>query len=81
LRRAGAAIRSPATGRIAAVLRWENCTWRHPDFADWLAICNTKADYCRLLDTKQWEAWSQVFTEDVVVDVPESGRTSNHEPR
>ena len=21
-----------------------------PDFADWLAICNVKADYCRLLD-------------------------------
>ena len=44
-----------------------------PEFADWLAICNVKADYCRLLDTKQWEAWSQVFTEDVIVDVPEAG--------
>jgi hypothetical protein len=44
-----------------------------PEFADWLAICNTKADYCRLLDTKQWDQWAQVFTEDVFVDVPESG--------
>jgi ketosteroid isomerase-like protein len=44
-----------------------------PDFADWLAICNVKADYCRLLDTKQWAEWAQVFTEDVVVDVPEAG--------
>lgn len=45
-----------------------------PDFADWLAICNVKADYCRLLDTKDWAAWLNVFTEDVVVDVPEAGQ-------
>lgn len=44
-----------------------------PDFADWLAICNVKADYCRLLDTKEWQDWSQIFTEDVVVDVTSSG--------
>ena len=44
-----------------------------PQFADWLEICNVKADYCRLLDTKQWHDWSQIFTEDVVVDVTSSG--------
>ena len=44
-----------------------------PDFADWLAICNTKADYCRLLDTKQWDQWREIFTDDVIVDTQSSG--------
>ncbi|MCJ2177533.1 nuclear transport factor 2 family protein [Novosphingobium album (ex Hu et al. 2023)] len=44
-----------------------------PGFADWLAICNLKAAYCRLLDTKDWEGWSQLFTEDCVVDTRPSG--------
>lgn len=43
------------------------------DFADWLAVANLKAAYCRLLDTKDWEGWGQLFTEDVVVDVTDSG--------
>jgi len=47
-------------------------------FADWLAICNLKASYCRLLDTKDWEGWAQLFTEDVVVDVTGSGGTVEH---
>lgn len=46
-----------------------------PDFADWLAICNLKAAYCRLLDTKDWEGWKQLFTEDCVVDTTGSGGT------
>ena len=46
-----------------------------PDFADWLAICNLKAAYCRLLDTKDWEGWRQLFTEDCVVDTRPSGGT------
>ena len=46
-----------------------------PDFADWLAICNLKAAYCRLLDTKDWESWKQLFTEDCVVDTRPSGGT------
>jgi hypothetical protein len=33
------------------------------------AIKETKARYCRLLDTKQWHDWGQVFTEDVEMDV------------
>lgn len=43
------------------------------DFADWLAICNVKADYCRLLDTKDWEGWKRLFTDDVEVDTTGSG--------
>lgn len=43
------------------------------DFADWLAIANLKAAYCRLLDTKDWQGWGNLFTEDVVVDVTDSG--------
>ncbi|MEW9854351.1 nuclear transport factor 2 family protein [Novosphingobium sp. M1R2S20] len=44
-----------------------------PDFSDWLAISNVKADYCRLLDTKQWDAWEELFTEDCRFDTSESG--------
>lgn len=33
------------------------------------AIKETKARYCRLLDTKQWQAWADVFTEDLTMDV------------
>lgn len=46
-----------------------------PDFADWLAICNLKAAYCRLLDTKQWDAWEQLFTPDCHFDTTGSGGT------
>lgn len=44
-----------------------------PTFADWLAICNVKARYCRLLDTKDWGAWGDLFTEDCVLDTTDSG--------
>lgn len=44
-----------------------------PDFADWLAICNLKAEYCRLLDTKQWDAWKLLYTEDCRSDTVEAG--------
>lgn len=43
------------------------------NFADWLAIANVKAAYCRLLDTKDWEGWGQLFTEDFELDVTGSG--------
>ena len=46
-----------------------------PDFADWLALCNLKAAYSRLLDTKDWEGWKQLFTEDCVLDTTASGGT------
>ena len=31
------------------------------------AIKRLKARYFRLMDTKQWEAWADVFTEDAIV--------------
>ena len=43
------------------------------DFNDWLAIANVKAAYCRLLDTKDWQGWGELFTEDAVLDVTGSG--------
>ena len=45
------------------------------NFDDWLAICNLKAAYCRLLDAKDWHGWSELFAEDVEVDVRDSGGT------
>lgn len=42
-------------------------------FEDYSAICNTKARYCRLLDEKDWDAYSDVFTVDVVLDTRPSG--------
>jgi hypothetical protein len=41
------------------------------------AIKQLKARYFLLLDTKQWEAWSQLFTEDLRIEgtiVPTEGR-------
>lgn len=43
------------------------------NFDDWLAICNVKAAYCRLLDTKDWQGWGELFTEDFEQDVSGSG--------
>ncbi|MFA7585213.1 MAG: nuclear transport factor 2 family protein [Novosphingobium sp.] len=44
-----------------------------PRFDDWLAIAATKAAYCRLLDSKDWDAWGQLFTDNFELDVTESG--------
>jgi ketosteroid isomerase-like protein len=38
-----------------------------------LEICELKARYCRFLDTKQWDAWADLFTEDFVLDTSEAG--------
>ena len=43
------------------------------EMADRIAICELKARYCRLLDTKQWDDWADLFTEDFVLDTSESG--------
>lgn len=43
------------------------------NFADWLAICETKARYCRLMDTKDWAGWADCFTEDLVLDTSPAG--------
>lgn len=45
------------------------------DFNDWLAICEVKAAYCRLLDSKDWDGWAQLFTADCEMDVRGSGGT------
>ncbi len=41
--------------------------------ADQLAIANVKARYCRMLDTKDWAGFANLFTEDVLLDVTGSG--------
>lgn len=43
------------------------------EMQDRLAICALKARYCRMLDTKQWDEWAALFTEDYVLDVSEAG--------
>jgi ketosteroid isomerase-like protein len=42
-------------------------------FDDWRAICETKARYCRCLDTKDWDGYADCFTGDFVLDVPPEG--------
>lgn len=43
------------------------------DWADIEAIKQLKARYCRLLDTKDWAAWRDIFTDDFVSDTTPSG--------
>ena len=40
----------------------------HDAKADIEAIKQLKADYFRLLDSKQWRAWGELFTEDALLD-------------
>jgi ketosteroid isomerase-like protein len=47
-----------------------------PNFTDWLAICETKARYCRCLDTKDWAGYADCFTEDLVLDTPPEGNVT-----
>lgn len=42
-------------------------------FDDWNAICQTKARYCRCLDTKDWAGYADCFTEDYVLDTTPAG--------
>ena len=44
-----------------------------PEFADWLAICNVMARYCRCLDTKDWAGYADCFAKDVVIDTRPAG--------
>jgi hypothetical protein len=44
-----------------------------PDFATWQAICDTKARYCRCLDSKDWAGYADVFTPDAVLDTRGAG--------
>ena len=38
---------------------------------DWIALCEGKARYCRTLDSKDWAGYTDLFTEDCVLDVTE----------
>jgi ketosteroid isomerase-like protein len=40
---------------------------------DYIAISQVKARYCRCLDTKDWEGYLDVFTEDFVLDTRPAG--------
>jgi len=37
------------------------------------SIKQLKARYCRYLDTKDWDAWRQIFTDDFLSDTSEAG--------
>ena len=37
------------------------------------AIKQLKARYCRYLDTKDWQAWRGIFTDDFLSDTSEAG--------
>jgi len=39
-------------------------------FTDWKDICETKARYCRCMDTKDWAGYADCFTEDYVLETP-----------
>lgn len=38
-------------------------------FEEWRDICNAKARYCRFLDSKMWDKFTELFTEDYQLDV------------
>ena len=46
--------------------------------ADYIAICELKARYCRALDTKDWAGYADVFTEDLELDTRPAGGTLSH---
>jgi len=45
-----------------------------PEPQDHLAICAVKARYFRLLDTKQWRDFRDLFTDDAELDYPSLGQ-------
>jgi hypothetical protein len=46
--------------------------------ADYLAICEVKARYCRTLDTKDWAGYADVFTEGLILDTRPAGGIITH---
>jgi len=48
------------------------------DLLDYIAICETKARYCRTLDSKDWDGYADVFTEDLVLDTTPAGGYEVH---
>lgn len=45
----------------------------HAYLEAYVAISQVKARYCRALDTKDWEAFAELFTDDVELDTRPSG--------
>ena len=45
---------------------------------DYIAICETKARYCRTLDSKDWDGYANVFTDDLILDTTPAGGTEIH---
>ncbi|POY23261.1 hypothetical protein C3469_22450, partial [Mycobacterium kansasii] len=45
------------------------------------AIKQLKARYCRYLDTKRWDDWRRLFTDDFVSDTSQSVTTANWSAR
>jgi len=52
-----------------------------PAAEDLEAIKQLRARYCRLLDTKDWEGWRDVFTEDVIAVVDNAVSTGGADGR
>jgi hypothetical protein len=48
-----------------------------PNYVDWIAICETKARYCRCLDTKDWVGYGDCFTEDFALTTPPNGNVTH----
>ena len=46
--------------------------------SDYVAICETKARYCRTLDSKDWDGYTDVFTEDLILDTEPAGGYKVH---
>lgn len=42
---------------------------KNVDFDTWQSICQRKAQYCRFLDTKDWDAFAELFCEGLELDV------------
>lgn len=40
-------------------------------FEEWQNICCAKARYCRYLDSKEWDNFAALFTDDLELDVSE----------
>jgi ketosteroid isomerase-like protein len=48
------------------------------NFADYVAITETKARYCRTLDSKDWDGYADVFTDDLILDTEPAGGYKVH---
>jgi 3-phenylpropionate/cinnamic acid dioxygenase small subunit len=48
------------------------------DIETYLAITELKARYCRTLDTKDWDGFADVFTDDFELDTRPSGGALTH---